>query len=228
MPTCTPFPGPAFLRRLCARLVLASLLAMLLPAALPARAQDGPAIANADSSSPSSAAALQGPRLLAALKRGGYVLYFRHTATDFSKNDAGMTGYGDCANQRLLSAQGKRDATQIGQRIRALRLPVGEALASPYCRTLDHARLMLKDVTPRNEIRELQGNDYAGLKRLLAAPVPPGTNRWIVGHGTPFRSVAGPPHLAEGEAVVIEPGSTRWTVVARIAVADWEGLASIP
>ena len=57
-----------------------------------------------------------------------------------------------------------------------------------------------------------------------AAPVPAGTNRWIVGHGTPFRAVAGPPHLAEGEAVVIKPGNTRWTVVARITVADWDAL----
>ena len=99
-------------------------------------------------------------------------------------------------------------------------------MASPYCRTLDHAHLMLKNVTPRNEVRESQGGDYAGLKRLLAAPVPRGSNRWIVGHGTPFRTVAGPPQSAEGEAVVIEPGATRWTVVGRILVADWEGLGT--
>lgn len=196
----------------------------------PSWAQVEPEIAAADSSAP--VAPLQGAALVAALRRGGYVVYFRHTATDFSKTDAAMTGYGDCANQRLLSAQGQRDATKIGQRIRALRLPVGEALASPMCRTLDHARRMLKDaklvkdVMPRNDIREFQGGDYAGLKRLLAAPVPAGTNRWIVGHGTPFRAVAGPPHLAEGEAAVIEPGATRWTVVARIVVADWDALGA--
>jgi Histidine phosphatase superfamily (branch 1) len=198
----------------------------LLAAALPALAQEVPAIANTETSAPAPQAALQGARLLAALKRGGYVLYFRHTATDFSKNDSAMTGYDDCANQRLLSAQGQRDATHIGQRIRALRLPVGEALASPYCRTMEHARLMLKKVTPSPEVREAQGGDYGGLKRLLAAPVPIGSNRWIVGHGMPFRAVAGPPHLAEGEAVVIEPGTTRWTVVARLSVDDWKELAS--
>ncbi len=206
-------------------LPFAALMCVLIAtAALPACAQGMPAIASTESSSPAPATALQGQALLTALRRGGYVLYFRHTATDFSKNDAAMKGYDDCANQRLLSPQGQRDATQIGERIRALRLPVGEALASPMCRTLDHARRMLKNVTPRNDVREVQSGDYAGLKRLLAAPVPPGTNRWIVGHGTPFRTIAGPPHLAEGEAVVIEPGGTRWTVVARIAVADWEGL----
>lgn len=190
-----------------------------------AAAQDAPAIANAESSAPSAAAVLQGPSLLAALKRGGYVVYFRHTATDFSKNDAAMKGFDDCENQRLLSEQGRRDASAIGRRIRALGLPVGEALASPLCRTMDHARLMLTNVTPRNEVREAQGGDYAGLKQLLATPVARG-NRWIVGHGIPFRAVAGAPHLAEGEAAVIRPDTTGWTVVARLMVADWQTLGA--
>jgi len=173
-------------------------------------------------------AMLQGAQLLAALRRGGFVIYIRHTATDFSRGDSGMKGYDDCANQRLLSEQGRRDAAQIGQRIRALRVPLGEVMASPYCRTMEHARLMLTNVTPRNEIPEAQGGDYAGLKRLLAAPLAPSSNRWIVGHGIPFRVVAGPPHLAEGEAVVIVPGTTRWTVVARIGLGDWQGLGAAP
>jgi hypothetical protein len=87
---------------------------------------------------------------------------------------------------------------------------------------------MLGQVTARNEIREAQAGDYAGLKRLLATPVAAGGNRWIVGHGTPFRAVAGPPHLAEGEAVVIRPGTTGWTVVARLTLADWQALSALP
>jgi hypothetical protein len=88
-----------------------------------------------------------------------------------------------------------------------------------------HARLVLgNDVTPRHEIREAEGGDYPGLKQLLAAPVAPGSNRWIVGHGNPFRAIAGAPHLMEGEAAVIRPGGTQWTVVARLAVADWQAL----
>ena len=200
------------------------LLGLTLFACVHAAAQSRPVIANAESSMPSASAALRGPQLLAALKRGGYVVYFRHTATDFSKNDSAMKGFDDCENQRLLSEQGRRDAIAIGERIRALGLPVGEMLASPFCRTMDHARLMLGNVTPRNEVRETQNGDYAGLKRLLAAPVARGGNRWIVGHGIPFRAVAGAPHLAEGEAAVIRPESTGWTVVARLTVADWQTL----
>ena len=102
-----------------------------------------PVISSTESSAPAPAAQLQGAALLAALQRGGHVLYFRHTATDFSRGDSGMRAYDDCANQRLLSAQGRADATAIGERIRALHLPVGEAYASPYCRTMEHAQRML-------------------------------------------------------------------------------------
>ena len=193
-----------------------------------AQAQDARDIPSTESSVPDPEAALQGRPLVAALKRGGYVLYFRHTATDFSRDDKAMKGYADCDNQRPLSAQGRRDAVEVGRAVRTFGLPAGEAWASPYCRTMEHARLMLGQVSPRVEIREAQAGDYAGLKRLLAAPVPAGGNRWIVGHGNPFRAVAGPPHLAEGEAVAIRPGIRGWTVVARLSVADWQALTSAP
>lgn len=160
----------------------------------------------------------------AALRKGGYVIYFRHTETDFSKSDEGMKAYDDCAHQRLLSAQGRKTAREIGERIRALKLPVGEVLASPYCRTIETAQRIFSRAVPRSDIRENEGGDYAGLKRLLAAPVAAGTNRWVIGHGTPFRTIAGPPHLAEGEAAVIKPARTHWIVVARVLPEAWATL----
>jgi hypothetical protein len=183
-------------------------------------------IATTASSAPAQGQGLEGRALLNALRGGGYVIYFRHTATDFSRRDDAMTGYDDCANQRLLSPQGRSDATAIGQRIVDLKLPVGEVLASPMCRTMDHARLSFGRAAPTPEIREGRSDDYPGLKRLFATPVRAGTNRWIVGHGIPFRAVAGPPHLAEGEAVVMRPLGSAWVVVARIMVPDWAGLGA--
>jgi Histidine phosphatase superfamily (branch 1) len=193
--------------------------------ALPGQTQPAE-IANTATSAPAEGQSLEGRALLSALRAGGYVIYFRHTATDFSRRDDAMTGYDDCANQRLLSPQGRTDATAIGRRIAALKLPVGEVLASPMCRTMDHARLSFGRATPTPEIREGRSDDYPGLKRLFATPVRTGTNRWIVGHGIPFRAVAGPPHLAEGEAVVIRPLGSAWTVVARVSVPDWAGLGA--
>lgn len=56
------------------------------------------AIPSAESSVPEPAQAIVPSALGDALRRGHYVIYFRHTATDFSKNDAGMKGYDHCAN----------------------------------------------------------------------------------------------------------------------------------
>lgn len=177
-------------------------------------------------SAPSNVDRLDGAALVQALRRGGYVVYLRHTATDFSKNDAAMQSYADCDHQRMLSATGQRDARRIGQGVRALKLPVGEVLASPMCRTMETATLAFKQATPRNDIREGASGDYPGLKGLLSTPVPQGSNRWIVGHGIPFRAVVGPPQLSEGEAVVLRPEQGHWSVVARIAPDDWARLGA--
>jgi broad specificity phosphatase PhoE len=185
----------------------------------------GPAAASAALSSyPELRHRLQGAALVRALREGGLVIYFRHTATDFSKNDQNMRDYEDCANQRPLTDQGRRDARAIGQRIVELQLPVGIVKASPMCRTMEHAKLMLGMATPTHTMRELSDGEYIGLKRLLSARVPVGINRWMVGHGRPFLAVAGPPQLAEGEAVVLRPLGETWIVLARLTLADWAAL----
>ena len=188
------------------------------------------AVASAESSAPGGPGMLAPEDVARALRQGGYVIYFRHTATDFSKNDAASTSYGDCGNQRLLSKAGQSEAVAIGQRISTLKLPVTEVLASPMCRTMDTATRLFGRATPQPDMREGEaggiggGGDYPGLKSLLAAPVAAGSNRWLVGHGSPFRAIAGAPHLAEGEAAVIRPEGTRWRVVARLLPTDWAAL----
>jgi hypothetical protein len=190
----------------------------------PPTPRSDPASTPALSSYPDARQRLQGAELVRALREGGLVIYFRHTATDFSKNDQNMRDYDDCANQRPLSDQGRRDARAIGERIAELQLPIGIVKASPMCRTMEHAKLMLGIATPTHTMRELGNGEYSGLKRLLSARVPAGINRWMVGHGIPFFAVAGPPHLTEGEAVVLRPLGEAWIVLARLSVADWSTL----
>ncbi len=210
-------------------LVVFAIAAAALTAVVMAPLQSSAAgITSTESSAPQTGHALEGPKLVSALRGGGYVIYFRHTATDFSKNDSRMQGYNDCANQRPLNDKGRIDAQVMGERIRDLRLATGEVLASPMCRTMEHARLVFARATPTPQMREVEGGDYPGLKPLLARPVDPGRNRWLFGHGTPFRSVAGPPHLAEGEAAVLLPKGSSWIVVARIPVEAWATLAAPP
>lgn len=229
-----------FLGRPPRRTVLTAVALQALAAAWPVWAQPSPAAAQPSPSAASAprsdsvrssavveSARLDGAALLQALRRGGHVVYFRHTATDFSRRDDAMRSVDDCANQRPLSERGRDDARVIGEQVAALALPLGEVLASPMCRTMDHARLAFgaRVPVPTPSLRERGGGDYPGLSHLLAAPVKAGTNRWLVGHGIPFREVAGPPHLAEGEAVVLRPDARGgWSVVARLQVADWAQL----
>jgi len=181
-------------------------------------------------SSPDPGHALEGAALVRALRGGGYTLYFRHTATDFTQHDRAMTGYAECATQRNLSDAGRAQARAIGEAIRALGLPVGEVIASPFCRTMETGRLMFGRAEPSTVVRGYEGTspanaDYARLVALLASPPAPGTLRMITSHGNPFRAVAGPPHLGEGEAAVLKPAGAGFVVVARIRPGDWAGLA---
>jgi len=172
-----------------------------------------------------------GAALLDALRRGGYVIYLRHTSTDFGQNDDGMTGYEDCARQRNLTDAGRGEARAIGATIRALGIPIGRVLASPFCRTRETAELIFGRATVSNAVRggPAQADDdrYAELKALLSTPVPGGVDLAIVSHGNPYRAVVGGPYLAEGEAAVIEPrGKAGFRVVGQIRKDAWPALAA--
>jgi len=184
-------------------------------------------VAQPDSALPAAKDALSGPRLLDALHRGGYVIYLRHTSTDFGQNDDGMTSFEDCSKQRNLTEQGRAEARAIGAAIAKLKIPIGEVLASPFCRTVETAKLVFGHATVSNAVRggpaalDNPGR-YAALRTLLSTPVSQGTNLAIASHGNPFRAVAGTPYLAEGEAAVIEPrGNDGFRIVARVTKDGW-------
>ena len=173
---------------------------------------------------------LQGRALLAALRGGGFILYFRHTTTDFGQNDERMSGYEDCATQRNLTENGRAEARAIGAALRELSIPVGNVLASPYCRTMETAQLMFGRAITTPAVRGGPAQPesparYAELRDLLATPTPLGTNLVIASHGNPYRAVAGGAYLAEGEAAVIEPrGLEGFRVVARVRPDEWKQL----
>jgi len=174
-----------------------------------------------------SAAAQVDPAIVGKLREGGLVLYMRHTSTDFSQNDTAMTSFEDCAHQRNLTDKGRAEAREIGAHLKRLAVPVGQVLASPFCRTMETARLVFGRAQAMNEVRggPAQPEDprrYDELRKLLSAPVKKGENRVIASHGNPFHAVAGPPYLAEGEMAMVRPeGAMRFTVIARVRPQDW-------
>jgi hypothetical protein len=173
---------------------------------------------------------LAGPALLSALRGGGLILYFRHTSTDFGQNDDQMSGYEDCARQRNLTSRGRDEARAIGAAIQRLHIPVGEVLASPFCRTRETAQLIFGRSRVEAAVRGGPASDdgsdrYAALRRLLSTAPAPGTVLAIASHGNPFRAVAGTPYLAEGEAAVVRPlGERGFRVIARIPKDGWSAL----
>ena len=167
---------------------------------------------------------------MAELRKGGYVLYIRHTSTDFGRNDAQMSSFEDCASQRPLTDKGRDEARAIAGHIKRLGIPIGTVYASPFCRTVETAMLAFGKAEKTQEVRggPVKSDDpkrYDALRNLLATAPAKGFNNVISSHGNPFYAVFGAPYLAEGEIAVVRPGGNgRFAALARIPLSGWESL----
>lgn len=167
-----------------------------------------------------------------ALRDGGYVIYFRHAATDFSQADTDRQNLANCRAQRNLSAGGRRQARAIGEAFAALRIPVGPILVSRYCRTIDTAQLAFGRATPTWDLTALPQapNDaererrIAALQRLLATRPPAGASAVLVSHLFNIQAAANL-SIAEGEAAIFEPDGARYRLAARVLPDQWTELA---
>lgn len=174
------------------------------------------------------------PALLTDLQKGGYIVYMRHVRTDWSQRETesrnretGVWKIDDCATQRNLSEEGREDARRAGAAFRQLRIPVGEVLASRYCRTLETARLFYGEPTPSADLTPgIGANASAELLRRLREAPRPGTNTLIVAHGIMLQSATGLVG-SEGEAYVFRPasGPEPYKLIARVRIEEWAALA---
>jgi phosphohistidine phosphatase SixA len=172
---------------------------------------------------------IDGAELVEALRAGGHVLYFRHGKTDLSTRDADRASLDNCSTQRVLSEEGRQQMTQIGREFKRLRIPVGTVLASPYCRTLDTARLAFGKVVGEPELLHTVTADAAttqrraaALSKLLAAQPQAGTNTVLSGHTGNLQEATGIWPSPEGVAIVFKPdgrGASRY--LATIDPARW-------
>lgn len=183
-------------------------------------------------------ATLSGEALVRALQGGGYNVYFRHAATDWSQTDhvreTGDWTSCDPSRIRQLSDGGRQTAREVGEAIRALGIPVGQVMASPYCRTVETARLMaLGPVETTTDIMNLRVAEYFGGRgaiamraraRLAVSPAP-GTNTVLVAHGNVARE-ATEVYPGEGEGAVFRPdGKGGFVFVGRLTAKEWLRLA---
>ena len=181
-------------------------------------AEDWPALATGIAT-PSAGETLAGSGLLAALRQGGLVIYFRHARTDFSQDDTDLSDLTNCATQRNLSPEGHAQARLIGEAIATLAIPIEEVLSSELCRTRETAELAFGRTTPMRDLTSFgtagseaeEQERAAALRRLLATPPAPGTNTVLVGHLFNIQAAAGI-GLAEGEAAIFSPATVMETL----------------
>ena len=184
-----------------------------------------------------SATKLSGAQLIAALRRGGYVIVMRHASSPRTPPDAATADADNVQHERQLDELGRASARALGDALRRLKLPLGEVLSSPAYRALETARLAQLTAKADPELGEAghsMQTDPTGARgawlRARAAMAPArGTDTLLITHfpniAEAFSSEAG--QLEDGEALIFRPdGRGSASLVARLKIDEWPRLAS--
>ena len=175
------------------------------------------------------------------LRLGGYTILFRHGETDQSllpreqrKPEPSPMDLANCAVQHKLNENGREDARLVGKAFKVLGIPVGPILASGYCRALETARLAFGRAEASDTLLHPTYESMPGvpappsfpqrmeaLRKLLATPLPAGTNTVLVSHGEIFMDLIGS-FGTPGEALIYKPGGqSGFTLVGRVLPKEW-------
>ncbi|WP_300553611.1 histidine phosphatase family protein [Limnohabitans sp. Rim8] len=165
--------------------------------------------------------------LIEKLQQGGFNIFIRHAITpgkDPVKFNPPTERPHDCSSgSRQLNDEGRAQSRRIGQRIKALNIPIGEVYASSFCRCEETAKLAFDRFTSTDWLVVRPGVFKPDLDRALRSvptqgffnKAPSGKNNVYVGHGvtftqgvlsTDFGLSEARIFLEEGEAAVFEPG----------------------
>ena len=166
----------------------------------------------------------------AALREGGYVIFFRHALED--GEDQNPVDLEDCDTQQYLTDEGSAQARAIGEQFRTLGIPVGQVLSSQFCRAYETAVLafgapdVLDVLTPGGSLppatREAQPN---AIRRLLATPPEAGTNTILVSHNGVLNPITGVTvERAEG-AIFAPDGAGGFALVTILGWDEWSDMA---
>jgi phosphohistidine phosphatase SixA len=171
--------------------------------------------------------------LAGAMKQGGYVIVFRHGATNRDQADTDPLNFDNIAKQRLLSESGKRVAIQVGEAFKKLGIPLGKVYTSKFSRAVETAKLISGgDVTPTADVTEgglvvtpIENDRRAEALKKMAGTAPEvGKNILIVTHKPNIMDAFGKDwfDVKEGEASIFRPdGSGKTVLVARLQAVDW-------
>ncbi|MEO8022719.1 MAG: histidine phosphatase family protein [Polaromonas sp.] len=156
------------------------------------------------------------------LKGGGQVVLIRHALTTPGVGDPEGMKLKECSTQRNLSDEGRAHARQLGEVFRERGIAVGRLLSSPWCRSIETAKLAFgktPDLTPA--LGNLFGRSGEAGRQLadlrpLAGQKPASGNTVMVSHGSTIVALTGV-SPATAEMVVLTPqGGGRFTVAGRM------------
>ncbi|MFG3593445.1 histidine phosphatase family protein [Bradyrhizobium sp. RDI18] len=177
--------------------------------------------------------------LVASLKGGGYVIVFRHGATDDSQKDIYPFKFDDMSAQRQLSEKGRTLARELGAALAKLGIPIGEVYTSQLNRAVETGKLLSgKDVSPVDALTDSGAGSASAManpdgknakigraiRDLVNAPLKAGVNNVVVTHKTNVADAFGKEFgdIREGEALVYKTGGSGPAVlVARVQPGEW-------
>jgi phosphohistidine phosphatase SixA len=176
---------------------------------------------------------ISGKKLLNALRSGGYVIYFRHAQTDKDYADQADPALDltNCNTQRTLSDKGWAQAKSIGAAFKQAKIPVGDVLASDYCRAWQTADLAFGHYKRTPALNFVKAEKYTDEQKeqmskavtpLLAAKPRGHTNTVIVGHDDVFDAATGIYPEPQGMAYILKPkGNGKFEIIANMQSGEW-------
>ncbi len=180
------------------------------------------------------------PDLVRLLRKGGQVIYMRHTTADAGLDKPGAGAWWkECGEgHRMLSDKGRADAVLAGKAMRRLGIPIHDLRSSEYCRAVEAARLLgfgepVTDARLNHWQAVLSGDPNEAFKRLvrdtkvILSTGPAEGNVLLVSHKQEFNNPADPVLgvLQDGECAVFTPGGRGgFAFRGRIKIEDWAGL----
>jgi len=160
------------------------------------------------------------------LQKGGQVVLERHGLTTPGVGDPPGFKAGDCATQRNLVDEGRREAERLGAALRARKVPVARVISSPWCRCLETARIAFAtEPAVDDALANLFGDSshrdrqLAGFRKLVAS-APKQGNLFLVTHGSTTAAFTGI-NQGTAEMVIVTPeGGERYRVAGRLAASQ--------
>ena len=167
-------------------------------------------------------------QLIKALQGGGHIIYMRHGPTVHSQKDAIVGALGSCNRQRNLSTAGRELVKDIGFKIKALNIPIGEVFSSPFCRCQDTAQLAFGVFKVIDELKFSMTKNMAESKQLgdtlhymFEKSTITHNNQVFVGHTSNLRDGLGVWPKPEAVVVVFQKLQSKLIYKGMIKPDEW-------